>query len=277
MVFAYMGPGEPPLLPAYAVLKAPPDRRLATKYFHECNYLQGLEGNMDGTHVRFLHRFLRTDQGAKALESHPSKDNIHFRDPEPGQYHGPVDIEVTDFGVWSRGMPEFIFPSFCLTGGGPQGKAREDAYMLYWRVPIDDTHHWLFVLAFQLSEPFDPQRLHQWTWGLVGPDYRFLRNKGNRYLQDREEQRTATFTGMGSEFPPQDTCVNEGAGLIQDRTKEHLGAADATIPVARKLILQSIRMVAEGEEPPGLIRDPRVNEVDPLFLKKNSAPTLQKT
>src|SRR5438094_5267917 len=48
-IFAYMGPGQPPLLPNYEVLSASADRRYATKYFLECNYLQGLEGNEDTT------------------------------------------------------------------------------------------------------------------------------------------------------------------------------------------------------------------------------------
>src|SRR5689334_15120982 len=51
------GEGEPPLLPNYEVLSAPEPNRFVTKHYHECNYLQGLEGSQDGTHVRFLHRF----------------------------------------------------------------------------------------------------------------------------------------------------------------------------------------------------------------------------
>jgi hypothetical protein len=144
--------------------------------------------------------------------------------------------------------------------------------MLYWRVPIDDTHHWLFIMAYKESGPVPPDKRHGWTDALVGADYRPYRNPANRYLQDREEQRTATFTGMGPEFPPHDACVNEGAGPIQDRTKEHLGTADAVIPVCRKLMLRSIKMVAEGMDPPGVIRDPGVNRVDPLFLRCNEAP-----
>ena len=40
----------------------------------------------------------------------------------------------------------------------------------------------------------------------------------------------------------------------------------------RKLMLRSIRLVAEGAEPPGVIRDPEVNRTDPLFLKRNTPP-----
>src|SRR5215210_6017957 len=41
IIFAYLGPGEPPLLPAYEALTVPDDHRFVIKYFHDCNYLQG--------------------------------------------------------------------------------------------------------------------------------------------------------------------------------------------------------------------------------------------
>jgi len=107
------------------------------------------------------------------------------------------------------------------------------------------------------------------------PDYHFIRNPSNRYLQDREEQRTATFTGMGSVFIVQDAAANETQGPIQDRTKERLGAADMSIVAGRKLLLRAIRAAQEGREPPGVIRDPLINASDPIFLKRNVAPTAE--
>ena len=274
VIFAYMGSGEPPLLPAYEVLRVPEEHRWTTKYYHECNYLQGLEGNMDSIHVRFLHRFLRGDAGRNMLSQHPREmtGEGDYRDPKPNRYYGPVDVEETDFGTWYNGKPAFIFPSFCMTGGGPQTSG--DGYQLYWRVPINDVSHWLFALAFKRSGPIDKRLMDQRTKEMMTSDYRFIRNKSNRYLQDRQEQRTATNTGMGSVFVVQDACVNEGAGPIQDRTKEHLGATDQAITAARKMMLRAIRDIQEGGEPPGVIRNPEVNAVDPLYLKENKAPSL---
>jgi hypothetical protein len=105
------------------------------------------------------------------------------------------------------------------------------------------------------------------------PDYRFIRNQGNRYQQDREEQKTSTFTGMGNVFVVQDSLANETQGPIQDRTKELLGVVDMSITAGRRLLLRAIRSGQEGEDPPGVIRDPRVNEVDPIFLKRNAPPS----
>jgi hypothetical protein len=285
VIFAYLGEAQPPLLPNYGMLSVPPENRLMTKYFHECNYLQALEGNMDSVHVRFLHRFLRTESGTQKLrQEHPRElsrgEELSYRDAPEDRYFGPVRVEKTDFGVWAYtqnedgqevGGPDLLMPSLCLTGGGPQ--AVGDGYMLYWRVPIDDTHHWLFLLSFKRSGPI-PQAYRDARTSLVmTPDYHFIRNKTNRYLQDREEQRTGTFTGMGSVFVAQDTVANESQGPVQNRTKETLGMEDMSIIAGRQMLMEGIRAVQEGLDPPGVIRDPRVNAVDPIFFKKNEPPS----
>src|SRR5207247_944304 len=68
LILAFMGPGEPPLVPAHEFLMAPDAHRFATKLFQECNYLQGNEGNIDQAHVSFLHRRLEVNgDGESAL------------------------------------------------------------------------------------------------------------------------------------------------------------------------------------------------------------------
>src|SRR5437016_3339045 len=59
MVFAYLGPSEKaPLFPAYSWAEVPLDRVAVTKSLQDCNYLQGLEGECDSSHLTFLHRTL---------------------------------------------------------------------------------------------------------------------------------------------------------------------------------------------------------------------------
>src|SRR5207245_4283953 len=115
VIFAFMGTGEPPLLPNYEVLSAPAENRVTTKHYHECNYLQGLEGNMDNVHPMFLHRFLRAD---KVYESHPTDVEQGPRGTIgalPEGYLGPTRVEETDFNVWAYreaddvGAPDLLF------------------------------------------------------------------------------------------------------------------------------------------------------------------------
>ena len=89
------------------------------------------------------------------------------------------------------------------------------------------------------------------------PDYRMIRNKANRYLQDRASMKNKSFSGIGYNFQAQDACVIEGAGTIQDRTKEHLVTSDKAIVAARKLLLKGIQDVKEGRDPLHVVRDPK--------------------
>lgn len=78
---------------------------------------------------------------------------------------------------------------------------------------------------------------------------------------------------MGSVFVVQDAFANETQGPIQDRTKEMLGVSDMSIVAWRRMMLRAIKNIQDGKEPPGRIHDPRINVVDPIFLKRNAAPS----
>lgn len=65
MIFAYLGPGEPPLFPLYEPFRVAPDHRYVTKIFHNCSYFQANEGNLDPCHTSFLHRQLSLPQSSK--------------------------------------------------------------------------------------------------------------------------------------------------------------------------------------------------------------------
>ena len=61
IVFAYMGGGDPPPFPDYDCFVAPDAYTFAFKGLWECNWLQGVEGGIDPSHVSFLHRFINED------------------------------------------------------------------------------------------------------------------------------------------------------------------------------------------------------------------------
>src|SRR3954452_1057051 len=56
IVFTYMGPADKqPLFPNYEWALADPATIQVTKSHQDCNYLQGVEGECDSTHLQFLH------------------------------------------------------------------------------------------------------------------------------------------------------------------------------------------------------------------------------
>src|ERR1043166_2477682 len=65
VIFAYLGPGNPPALPPYEFLSVPAENRAVSKIFLNCNYLQANEGNIDPVHLSFLHRNLQDSERDK--------------------------------------------------------------------------------------------------------------------------------------------------------------------------------------------------------------------
>ena len=105
------------------------------------------------------------------------------------------------------------------------------------------------------------------------PDYKPLRNKSNRYLQNRDSMSNESFTGIGFVFQAHDLCVVEGAGQIQDRTREHLTTSDMAIVAARKLLLGAIKDVQEGRDAPHVVRDPTANDFLHLVTRGEVIPS----
>jgi phthalate 4,5-dioxygenase len=262
IVFAYLGPGEPPLLPNYEFLTAADGFWSSTKTYEECNYLQGNEGNFDPAHLSFLHRLAadgQTEDGVRQFL------NTRFTCPT-------IEPEITDYGVRIYAVrstgPErnyvrvtnFILPNLSGVAGDHEG------YGVNWHVPIDDTHHWRFGIRFNR---YTPLNRNMRLGADKTSDYRLTRNRANRYLQDREEMKTQSFSGLGRNFILHDTAVTEGEGDIQDRTTENLGYTDRGIFVTRKVLLGAIRDVQAGRDPPHLVRDPADNHFEHIVVRND--------
>jgi phthalate 4,5-dioxygenase oxygenase subunit len=77
----------------------------------------------------------------------------------------------------------------------------------------------------------------------------------NRYLQNRDEQHSRTFTGMGRNFQDHDRFAVESQGRILDRTTEHLATTDKAVIAMRRQMLAGIETVRAGGAP--LMTDPQ--------------------
>ena len=118
-----------------------------------------------------------------------------------------------------------------------------------WHVPVDDETCYWYTLFTSFQKPVDKdvmraQRLKEHRL----PDYAPLKNKGNDYHFDPEEQERLTYTGMGLDINVHDQWAVEGMGPIQDRTREHLGRSDVAIIRYRRMLRQAIKAVEDGNQ-----------------------------
>jgi phthalate 4,5-dioxygenase oxygenase subunit len=143
---------------------------------------------------------------------------------------------------------------------------------LLTRVPIDDGHHWKYMITFRRSAPLDKEDHKRSLEADITPDYRLIRNRANRFQQDREEMKTRTFNGMGPSFVVHDAFATESQGPVQDRTREHLVSSDQAILASRKLLLKAIRDIQDGGEPPLVSRDPASNAAPGLVVLSEVVP-----
>jgi len=51
-------------------------------------------------------------------------------------------------------------------------------------------------------------------------------------------------------FASQDQAIQESMGAVVDRTRERLGTSDTAIIATRRLLLQEIHALQQGNEPP---------------------------
>ncbi len=262
IVFAYMGPGEPPAMPELDCLVAPQSHSFAFKGYMDCNWLQALEVGIDPAHASFLHRYFE-DADASGGYGQQFRDNVEsmpmtqllreFPRPE-------IVVDETDYGmrlVALRRLSEahthvrvtnLLFPqAICIP-------MSQQMTITQWHVPIDDVRSYWYAMFTSFGDPVDQATMRAQREELYElPDYIPKVGKQNNYGFDPEEQRTRTYTGMGDDINVHDQWAVESPGPIADRTKEHLGQSDIGIVMYRRMLRAAIKAVQQGDLPPATL------------------------
>ena len=244
IVWTYMGPPE--LKPAFPELEwamVPKSHRLSTRHVQDCNWLQGLEGGFDASHLTFLH---------KGETSHSSRSIV------PSLY----EFQLAEFGFYiatgrelDNGNIYWNTNALLMPFHKIISAVKPAAHM--W-MPIDDETTMLYSTEFRLEAPLadeDFARVRDGKWihteNYPGTD-KAIRNKSNDYLIDRGAQSTGkSYTGLVG-LGVQDCAIQESMGPIADRTAEFLLPNDIEIAKIRRLFLQVLDNMAEGKTPPGM-------------------------
>jgi len=96
IIWAFLGPPDQrPPLPHFAWTQAPPTHRHVSKVIQESNWLQGLEGGIDTSHVPILHRVLTVDSARPGFK--PGDPFVRGKAPT-------LELDVTDYGYRYAGL-----------------------------------------------------------------------------------------------------------------------------------------------------------------------------
>ncbi|MDQ3734346.1 MAG: aromatic ring-hydroxylating dioxygenase subunit alpha, partial [Actinomycetota bacterium] len=228
----------------------------AFKGLWECNWLQGVEGGIDPSHVSFLHRFLQEDPREEYGQQ--------FREEVAGtgktlsaivgeSFRPDIEVESAEHGLRVYALRQLdpqtrhvritnlVFPNAFVVPFG------NDKVFCQWHVPIDDENHYWYMILYDFAAVTDQETLLAQRLAEVSlPDYRPLRNRRNNWGFDPAEQRTLTYTGMGLDINVHDQWAVESMGAIQDRTVERLGASDRAVTANRRLLLKALDAYEAG-------------------------------
>ncbi len=257
IIWAYMGPGDPPPLANFDCFRAPDTHVFAFKGLWKCNWLQAMEVGIDPAHASFLHRFLQDEDPAdsygKQFRDSAADINIPMTKLLRDYPRPDITVDETAYGMRLTALRHLdgdkthvrvtnqIFPgAICI----PMSR---EMTITQWHVPIDDTSCYWYSMFTSYTKPVDKslmreQRLKEHRL----PDYAPLKNASNNYGYDPDEQGSETYTGMGLDINVHDQWAVESMGAIQDRTREHLGKTDVGIIHSRRMLRAAIAAVKEG-------------------------------
>ena len=266
LVWVYMGErAEPPPLPHLEANLIGGSEIWCLQ--RECNWLQALEGDIDTSHVGFLH--LGSLSPGDLPDGHPMRPTVLDRAPR-------YEVMATDWGTMYGGyrpnddgrtawrVAQFMFPFWTQT---PNIRFGSRAIARAW-VPMDDTHCMLFDIsggaddgnpAYNAKRPtgeplFEPFRRAPNNTDWFGR-WRCADDAHNDWGIDRAAQRDGRHYSGIANITLQDQAVTESMGGITDHGFEHLGPSDQMITRTRRRLLSAARALRDdGTPPPGVDR-----------------------
>ena len=267
VVWVYMGPrSELPPLPDLEANMLPEGEWAVSSIMRSCNFVQALEGDIDTSHLGFLH--LGSVDPAGAVPGSYDYYTVNIRSPrykvidtDYGTTYAAYREAEADTYYWR--FAHFLMPFWAMI---PTGVLGVQVLARAW-VPIDDEHTMFWNMIVPSSRTgggqggagaprqgvniegkrgatdYAPQGTG-WLdrWNLTA-------NAENDYKIDRKAQyANENYTGIDGIYL-QDQVVTESMGAISERTKEHLGTSDTMVIKTRQRLMSAAMELQEGISP----------------------------
>jgi 5,5'-dehydrodivanillate O-demethylase len=231
LLFAYMGTGEPPLLPDWEPFSREDGFVQVVKADVPCNWFQCQENSIDPVHFEWMHSNWTGRMRDPDHDFGPAHERLGFEEFEHGFIYKRIrsDTDETD-PLWTVGRV-LLWPNGFFLGNHFE-----------WRVPVDDENtlsiSWIYSAVPEDRRPYRQEKIPSWQ----SP------------IRDPETGRWITTHVIN-----QDIIAWVGQGRITDRQRENLGQSDKGIVLMRNRFFRELAAMETGAEPKAIIRDPDQN------------------
>ena len=273
VIWTYMGPEvPPPPLPAFEVNTLPADQVYPPHLMlEECNWVQALEGDIDSSHIDFVHAKLRPDSTQRATYHRDKRPRLEVLPTDYGACYSARRRSDVDGLYWHR-ITQYVLPFFSMI-------AASDPHMVSARawVPLDDHYTLQVVMRARLDRPVTEEERRKLAdpfgaWGgYVAPGndprtrYYTKANLHNDYLVDYELQKDLVI-GIPFLGNLQDRAMTETMSPIYDRTQEHLGTTDAMVIYARRRLIEAAKALRDRGVTPANVDDAALYRIRPASV-----------
>jgi 5,5'-dehydrodivanillate O-demethylase len=233
LVFAYLGPGDPPAFPEFDAFHQPGTFCDTKQSRRKWSFFDQLENSVDEVHFNFVHR-----------RSKFSDVGLNDEIPE-------LDCEETDYGILRLGKrgdstrrSHILMPNcmYSMVFEHFKGWAEH----LSWRVPIDDETHTSFIVDCVHKD------------GAEAEAFRKLRVEHRASLKELEPSASVIARIMAGDLHIDDVPWRPDIVMIQDavaigglrkprnRTSDVLGASDRQVVLLRRLWRRELEALQAG-------------------------------
>lgn len=216
-----------------------------------CNWLQGIEAQLDSAHLGVLH----SSWLSSSAEAYPDANKVTTQkapryevEPKPWGLSAAALRAMPDDSTFIR-VTQYVAPYLSLI---PAKKFGEGS--IFMAVPVDDYNH-LFFFGFFASDHVITDDDPRVKFGigndrLVKEDFaRFHGGRADNFGQDRDAMAKGHFSGFTESLLQEDLVVQVSMGPIVDRTKDNLSASDMGIVRMRKMLLKATANHEAGLHP----------------------------
>ena len=268
LIWVYMGEqANVPPLPDLEANLCPAEQIDINFQHRDCNWLQAVEGEIDTSHLGFLHYgSVSQDKVTRDINTYSVINRAAeyvASDTEYGVMYGAHRPGRTADELYWR-VAHFMFPCWTM----PPLDTLQANVSARGYVPLDDENTMLVFLFKNDIRPEEvarerAERAGGWDFNYLPNTtdwlgrWRLKENRANDYLIDRELQRNFNYTGIRG-IILQDQALTESMGEIVDRTFEHLAPSDMAVTRTRRALLRAVQEFQQSGTLPKLATQPKL-------------------